>query len=260
MRLSSMERTQDRIVNRLPPWSMPVRAEQGTLSITFDDFPRSAWLAGGPILARFGARATYYLSGGFCGIVQNDVAFYSAQDVTELVAAGHELGCHTFDHHSTFKVDLGTYLASVRRNAAFVETILPGYRLRSHAYPYGHVRASHRRALTPLFDGLRGVRGPRDVARYTPKMLRAAGLEQWQSGRIDWPGLIVDTARRRGWLIAYSHGVTDQPSPFDARPEDLERVLDLAAKEGLRFATVGETLRQLTSGLHSAETSAASSR
>ena len=36
-------------------------------SISFDDFPKSAWTLGGPVLARHGVRGTYYTGGSFCG-------------------------------------------------------------------------------------------------------------------------------------------------------------------------------------------------
>ncbi len=36
-------------------------------SITFDDFPKSAWETGGKVLAKHKARGTYYTAGNFCG-------------------------------------------------------------------------------------------------------------------------------------------------------------------------------------------------
>ncbi len=216
--------------------------DRGMMSVTFDDFPRSAWLNGGPILRRVGARATYYVSGCFCDGTMDGVPYYRSADLKEIVSDGHELGCHTFDHVSTFETDVETYDASVQRNRRFVDQLLPGYQMRSHALPYGHARVAHRRALARAFDAVRGARRPRQTQRNDRTLLRAAGLEECQTSTVNWPKLIAMTARCRGWLIVYIHGVTDRPGPHDTRPEILEGVLSTAAEHGLGFATISEVL------------------
>src|SRR6202012_2766789 len=45
----------------------PVLIGRSVASITFDDFPKSAWDQGGAVMARHGVRGTYYTAGGFCG-------------------------------------------------------------------------------------------------------------------------------------------------------------------------------------------------
>lgn len=231
--------------NLIPGKPRIARLERGAVSLCFDDFPRNAWTEGGPILRRAGARATYYIAGGFCDGDRDGVPFYKGSDIPEIVGAGHEIGCHTFDHHSTLEVDLGTYLASVRRNASFVEELVPGYQMKSHALPYGDVRLAHRRALGRLFDGVRGVRAPHQTHRIDRTLLRAAGLEERVASTIDWPRLLSMTARDRGWLIVFTHGISDQPTPFDTHRDSLEGFLAMVAGHGLQFATVREVLGRL---------------
>ena len=231
--------------NLLPGRPQEVRLDRGAVSLCFDDFPRSAWTDGGPILQRAGARATYYVAGRFCGGDRDGVPFYEAADIPAIAAAGHEIGCHTFDHLSTLEVDADTYLASVRRNATFVSDLVPGYEMTSHALPYGDVRLAHRRALGRVFGGVRGVRAPDQTRRIDRAMLRAAGIEQRLASTIDWPRLLEMTARDRGWLIVFTHGISDRPTSFDTRPEDLEGFLAAAAAQGLELAPVGDILRKL---------------
>src|SRR5689334_18444137 len=78
----------------------PVRlaSERAVASITFDDFPKSAWTNGGRIMTDYGARGTYYTAGGFCGITSRGIEYYDEQDLRDLAAAGHEIGCHSFGH------------------------------------------------------------------------------------------------------------------------------------------------------------------
>src|SRR6266700_3216652 len=53
-------------------------------SITFDDFAKNAWTEGGPVLAAYGMRGTYYTAGSFCGRTVNGMAFYDANDLEAL--------------------------------------------------------------------------------------------------------------------------------------------------------------------------------
>lgn len=245
MILSIPQRIAYRAGNMLPLGHRSSRNQRGILSVTFDDFPRSAWLAGGEMLAEAGGQGTYYLSGTFRDANIDGVPYVQDEDVLRLVAAGHELGCHSFDHRSVLQCSLRDYLGSVQRNAELVDSLLPGYRIRSHAFPYGHVRLANRIALRQRFDVLRGIRTPRRLAAFDPTHADAAGLEVRRQDAIDWPRLIADTARRRGWLILFTHGVTDRPTPYDTRPRELKRILSCARSEGLDIVPVGAALDRI---------------
>src|SRR6476620_11188884 len=76
-------------------------------TISFDDFPRSAWTVGGRILESHGIRGTYFVSAAFSpdrlrngaayGITPG-VTYYELGDLAAAYERGHEIGCHTFDH------------------------------------------------------------------------------------------------------------------------------------------------------------------
>jgi peptidoglycan/xylan/chitin deacetylase (PgdA/CDA1 family) len=229
----------------LPLGHQDARSERGILSVTFDDFPRSAWTVGGELLAEVGGQATYYLSGTFHKANVDGVPYFRDDDVDELVAAGHELGCHSFDHRSVLDSSPSDYLRSVQRNADFVGSLLPGYRLRSHAFPYGHVRIVNRIALRRRFEVLRGIQKPRRVTGFDATHVDAGGLEDRRQGDFDWPRLMAETARARGWLVLFTHGVTDQPTPYDTRPLELKRILSCAKNVGLDILSVGGALDRI---------------
>jgi len=75
-----------------------LRNDVPNISFTFDDFPRSALLTGGAILSRYGVRGSYYASLGLMGKQAPTGTIFVAEDLQRLLAQGHELGCHTFDH------------------------------------------------------------------------------------------------------------------------------------------------------------------
>ena len=245
MGLSLLQRIEYRAGSVLPLGARTVRSRRGILSVTFDDFPRSAWQVGRELLGAVGGRATYYVAGRFHDSVVDGEPYFTSRDLTELVAAGHELGCHSFDHQSALNVTLSSYMDSVRRNADFVSSVLPGYHLRSHAFPYGQVRVANRLALRRKFAALRGIETPRKLNRFDPTHLRAGALEARREGQIDWPRLIEEAARCGGWLILFTHGLSTRPSPYDAQPRVLERILGRAQSEGLEILPVGEALDRI---------------
>lgn len=248
MSLSLLQRIEYRAGSVVPLRMRTARTERGILSVTFDDFPRSAWQIGGELLAAFEGRATYYVAGRFHHTTLDGEDYFTSQDLTDLVTAGHELGCHSFDHQSALSVRLSTYLDSVRRNADFVSSILPGYHLRSHAFPFGQVRVANRLALQKRFAALRGIEAPQRLDRFDPTHLRACGLESRREGQIDWPRLIEETARCGGWLLLFTHGISSRPSPYGAHPDALARILGRARRDGLEILPVGAALDRFQAG------------
>src|SRR3569833_899441 len=106
-------------------------------SSTFDDFPKNAWVQGGPVLARYGVRATYYTAGGFCGRTEDGTVFYDEGDLQALAAAGHEIACHSFAHQPTPSQHTQEQKAEAERKQKNQKPNQKGEALVSYAYPYG---------------------------------------------------------------------------------------------------------------------------
>src|ERR1700722_2095292 len=77
---------------------LAIQIEQPLISFTFDDFPRTALLAGGAILKQFELRATYYTALGLLGKDSPSGPIAVADDLRRALEEGNELGCHTFAH------------------------------------------------------------------------------------------------------------------------------------------------------------------
>jgi peptidoglycan/xylan/chitin deacetylase (PgdA/CDA1 family) len=119
MQLSLTERIRRKAAHVLGAPSVPMALSEGAISITFDDFPRTAWTEGGAVLASHGGKATYYVSGRLCGGTMDGQEQFRDSDLAALDEAGHEVGCHTFDHISAVKVSTATYALSFEANARF---------------------------------------------------------------------------------------------------------------------------------------------
>jgi peptidoglycan-N-acetylglucosamine deacetylase len=127
---------------------IPTRlADAGAVALTFDDGPHPR---GTPAvleaLAAAGATATFFLAGEQVGRRPTLAA--------EIVAAGHEVGVHCFQHRNALRLGPKRLLADVRR-AAEVISAATGRAPRLHRPPYGIYTASglwlaRREGLDPL--------------------------------------------------------------------------------------------------------------
>src|SRR5580704_12505984 len=86
-----------------------VQPQRPLISFTFDDFPRSALLAGGAILNRYGLAGTYYAALGLMGEQAPTGQLFVSSDLTTLLDRGHELGCHTFSHLDSWDTETSAF-------------------------------------------------------------------------------------------------------------------------------------------------------
>jgi len=114
------------------------RRPQRAVVLTFDDGYDDAATTALPLLVKYGAHATFYVSSGFVGTPRH----LSWRQMRALRAAGNELACH-----GTFHLDLSTLnRAGQEREARHcVDTFahyLGGFRPATYAYPAGKYDAT----------------------------------------------------------------------------------------------------------------------
>jgi peptidoglycan/xylan/chitin deacetylase (PgdA/CDA1 family) len=220
-----------------------LRPERPIASFSFDDFPMSAWEAGGAVLERFDVRATYYVAGGFCGRRVDGLDYYDEQTLRELHAAGHELGCHSFSHEPSPALDSERLVDDLARNRAFLHEALGQDRGPStFAYPYGQLCSRTKRLAAELYPACRGVHPGVNGRETDLAQLKAIALERrsWRPARVErW----IEAARaERGWLVFFSHDVSDDPTPYGCTPAMLEHALAAVSAAGFDMAPVGQAL------------------
>lgn len=211
-------------------------------SISFDDFPKSAWTMGGEVLARHGVRGTYYTGGGFCGRTVDGTRFYDAQDLTELAAAGHEIGCHGFAHQPVSELSPAELAQDARHNQEFLTPFLNGEVPVSYAYPFGRVSPRAKQFQAPRFSSLRGTHEGVNVGRVDLAQLNVISLETrlWNKDRIE--AAIHRALHDHGWLILYTHGVSDSPGDYDSSPQMLDWALSKVAAARIEVLPVRDAL------------------
>jgi polysaccharide deacetylase len=222
----------------------PVKMQNTTplISFTFDDFPRSALEVGGRILRAHGAAGTYYVSLGLLNRDEATGRICSSMDLKEVLAQGHELGCHTFGHCDAWETDSCSFEESILANRHALKQILPEADFATMSYPINTPRPDTKRRTGTRFAGCRGGGQHFNIGTVDLNYLQAFFLEQSR----DAPALVWQMISRnrdeRGWLIFATHDISLQPTRFGCTPEFFEEVVSRAIGSGATVLSVAQAL------------------
>jgi peptidoglycan/xylan/chitin deacetylase (PgdA/CDA1 family) len=218
--------------------TLPLREGPAIVSFTFDDVPSSACETGARILERHGVRGTFYVAGGGCGAPSPVGTLASAEQIRKIWKSGHEIGCHTYSHPNVSRISLDELGNELDRNREFLRTIDSAIVPRDFAYPYGEMSIRSKRRLEGSFDSCRSVHPGINNRVADLGSLKAWPLESAAVDRAKIASLIAETVQKNGWLIFYSHDVSDKPSTYGVTPDLLEWAVISAKKAGCIVATV----------------------
>ena len=234
----------NRLLARLTPArSVRFAGARPIASITFDDFPKSAWVRGGPLLGQYKVRGTYYAAGRFCGRIEDGMEYYNADDLHAVAAAGHEIACHSFGHQPTPSLSSSELAQDAARNAEFLKPFLNGQPLESYAFPYGLASPRTKKFFAPRFTNVRGVHPRLNSGRADLALLNAMSIETrcWDPEKI--ARAIARARHDHAWLIFYTHDVSDAPSEYGSTPAMLSEVLDRLAEARIEVLPMREAAK-----------------
>lgn len=242
------------LINRLSTYAaeffsrhaMKYTFERPLISFAFDDFPLSALENGGRILERHNTRGTFYTSCGLAGAKQEYGNIAGEQEWIECVQRGHELGCHTHDHSNCSLLQATTIEAGLARNQEKMHALgLPA--LRHFAYPFGQYSLTAKRTVMRHYRSARTTRWGINRNGADWGLLRAVPIYSRHGGQI-WQNYCTELESMPGWLILYTHDVTDNPSRYGCTPQELEAVLKRVQAAGADILTVGAAMERLRAG------------
>jgi peptidoglycan/xylan/chitin deacetylase (PgdA/CDA1 family) len=225
------------------PW--PMQSDRPLISFTFDDFPKSAWIVAGEILREYNLRATYYISLGLMGGEVPAGQVFEAEDLAELVADGHELGCHTYAHCPSWETPSKIFEQEIIKNAQALKRLFPRMLFQSLSWPISCPRPQTKRLAAKYFAGCRGGGQNFNIGTMDLNYLQAFFIEQSRQN----PDLIMDVIQRnsaaRGWLILATHDVGQQPSRLGCTTALLRNIVQRAIDSGAEIVPVGQALHRL---------------
>ena len=237
---------------RLARWfgrrSFVVPANRRVITFTFDDFPRFSLLTGGSILEQAGLTATYYTALGLAGKTIATGQMFVADDVPDLLARGHELGCHTHDHCPAWETPTRGYVASVELNLRTFAAAAPTSRLETHSYPISYPRPATKVRLGKLFRACRGGGQVPNFAASDLNYLNSLFLEQCEGNIRPIEEAIGATMERGGWLIFSTHDVAESHTRFGCSPAFFSHVVRCAVQSGATILPMAKALDLLAPG------------
>jgi peptidoglycan/xylan/chitin deacetylase (PgdA/CDA1 family) len=222
---------------------VPFRFAHPVISFTFDDYPCSALDVGGRILESEGISGTYYTA---FGLAETDTAAGAVGrlgDLAACVARGHEIACHTYDHLDCMTASADEVALSLARNQGVARGLgLPPFS--NFAYPFGHYGVTGKRIAMQSYASARTVtwgvnRGNVDLA-----LLKSVPI--YSRGGSPRLALYLDELQScNGWLIFYTHDVSERPSPYGCTPSKLKSVIRRAREMGASVLPVGAVVDKL---------------
>lgn len=238
------DRIANRVMRHLPNPALRIADRTPIVSFTFDDVPNTALESGARILEKHGVSGTFYVAGGLVGRREAGLNLISIDGCRELAERGHEIGCHTYSHRNIRPLGAQALTEDLDRNAAFLSQNVRGLRARNFAFPYNLASPLARRTLALRYQTCRGGwqginRGPTDPGYLKAVAISPNTIEQNRDSR--WIDEVADSP---GWLIFFTHDVSDRPSPWGCTPEVLERLVSCALERGCVVLPVDQALRR----------------
>ncbi len=225
------------------PRTVSFELDRPMLSVTFDDAALSAASDGARLLEDAGARGTYYVAAGLCGRQEPIGPCLAEADIKRLVAAGHEIGCHTMTHLDCGTADVERIVRDIDDNQAQLR-IYGAPPSQTFSYPYGEVSAKARRTLASRYRAMRALQPGISRTSADLNQLPAVGVEG-PDGEAIADAWLDKAVRGNAWLILFTHDVRREPSPWGCTPAALERLLKRANALGFDIRTVAGALDRI---------------
>ena len=220
--------------------------DHGIISISFDDFPKSAATVGAAALEARGWKGTYYTAAGYLDQTTHHGVMFDCGDLARLEAAGHEIACHTYEHLDCAKASANEVLRSLEHNEKALRELGVKQEMTSFAYPYGETSLGIKTALASRFSTARGVRPAVMRVQADRNLLPAVGVDGGETGIARAIEAAEALTHHPGWLIFYAHDIQDDPTEWGCTPEQFERLLDVIERSGSEVLTVRDAYQTIT--------------
>ena len=217
-----------------------LRTDGPIVSFTFDDIPATA-LRGADLLETVGARGTFYISAGLLGAEGMQGRHADRQELLDLCARGHEIGCHTYSHLRAASSSKSGFAADLDRNRNVLAD-LAGSAPKSFAFPFGSVSTSTKYAARARYSSCRTTQ-----SFIQANVFDAAGLggipvySDPQRLRV-CDEVIEKAAAGKNWVIFYTHDVAQAPSAYGCRFDQLRHVMQRCKEFSYKFLTVADVI------------------
>ena len=214
------------------------------VSFSFDDVPDSAYSNGARLLDAHGLKGTFYIAPGICSKVEDHWRLISRQEVADLSARGHEIGCHTYAHVAVQRLTAQELYEDDQHCRSELRAICGDIVLRSFAFPFGNTGLLSKLRMQNIYATCRGIhvginRGVVDLG-----LLKVQELYD-STSMASIEALLDDVERHGGWLIFYSHDIAEPASFIGCSPKLLDQALAAVRRRAIACLSVGDAAEAL---------------
>lgn len=221
-----------------------LKLEKPILSITFDDCPQSAILKGAEVLNRHHVKGGFYIATGLIGRSSVMGRMASAAQIKELAEMGHEIGAHSHAHFDYARAEIERIEADIQTNIDRLREICALDHIDSFAFPYGETSFQTKKKLSTKFSTLRGLLPGINRGQVDRAQLRSYELDGCPQSAPNVLRQLDELAKSPGWMIVFSHDVSDQPSSLGTTPEILEQIISKAQALGIDILPPSEAAQK----------------
>jgi peptidoglycan/xylan/chitin deacetylase (PgdA/CDA1 family) len=237
-----LTRVRRRIARHLPCKPFVMRNNGPVVSFTFDDVPDSAYLNGAAVLDGYGICGTFYIAGGTCGTSDSYWRVIERDQVRDLNARGHEIGCHTFSHAAVDELDAEAMEDECLRNLDFMRALCPDIAMTNFCYPYGSISLARKLQLQKRFDTCRGIFEGINTGIVDLALLKVIELYDRTLSRDKLRHVLRRARDLNGWVIFYVHDVTERASHMGCSPGLLHTTIEAVRAQNMQCLSIQQAL------------------
>ena len=193
-----------------------VGGADGRIALTFDDGPHPRYTRQIlEILKREGVKATFFVIG-------ENIGYYDEGIISEIIADGHELGNHTFNHEHTSKMNEADFYRDVRACHELIKSKY-NYEMRLFRPPEGYIDEKVKAIARELDYSI---------------IIWSIDTRDWEHVASKTIATNVERDAKSGDIILMHDYVSKPNTTIDA----LEEIIKNLKREGYSFVSVSELI------------------
>ena len=233
--------TNKQITRKISRNNFKIKLNKPIISFTFDDFPQSAANVGLELLSKYGVKGTFYISFNLIDKVTPTGKNCSIEDIKRIIETGNNLGCHTYNHLGAFEQSNTDFEESLVNNQRYLKKLFPELNFSVFSYPKGQVKASTKKITQKYFTCSRGISPGINNHKVDLNLLNGTSIYGEQKTFSKHKRYIDQNLAENGWLIFYTHDLSDKPTRFGTTPALFEKILKYSIEVGSEVLTIEET-------------------
>lgn len=215
------------------------------VSFTFDDVPRTAVTNGLRALESCAPTTTFYVATSLCGQDSDDYGpLLDHDELRALANQGHHIAAHSHSHRHLERGGESTLRDDCLENKRIIEDLVDGP-CEDFAYPYGEWTYASKSELGPVFRSHRSIEPGVNQGSVDLRLLKSESLEMKHFSLERVEQVVEKCATEGGWLIFFSHDVSDTPTEYGITTRALTDVARVVGSSGVPVADVATARRLL---------------